>query len=47
MAIFNLDILFKCTALHHVTFKVQVMVYGIVSGQVKELATYLENTSSV
>jgi hypothetical protein len=47
MTIFNLDMLFKCIALHHVTFKIQSMMYDIVSGQMEELANYLENTSSV
>jgi hypothetical protein len=40
MTTFNLDMLFKCTAL-------QSLAYGIVSGQLEGLATYLENTSSV
>jgi hypothetical protein len=47
MTTFNLDMLFKCTVLQHVTFKIQSMIYDIVSGQMEGLATYLENTSSV
>jgi hypothetical protein len=45
MTTFNLDMLFICTALHHVTFKIQGMAYGIVSGQMKGSANYLKNTS--
>jgi hypothetical protein len=47
MTTFNLDMLFKCTALHHVTFKIQGMAYGIVRGQLEGLSNYPEITFSV
>jgi hypothetical protein len=47
MTTFNLDMLFKCTALQHVTFKIQSIIYDILSSDMKGLANYLENTSSV
>jgi hypothetical protein len=47
MTTFNFDMLFKCTALQHVTFKIQSLAYSIVSGQLERLVNYLENTSSV